>query len=127
MDDIEAIKQLTARYNLAFDDINVDGWLATWTDDGFFERSNAGRSYQGHAQLAQLIAEFPVKGRHVTTNFIIDVDGDTASMSCYLTYLDPAQNFAVVMFGVYDDEVVRTSSGWKFSSRRLQVDVVPAS
>jgi 3-phenylpropionate/cinnamic acid dioxygenase small subunit len=127
VDDIEAIKQLTARYNLAFDDIDVDGWLATWTDDGFFERSNAGRSYQGHSELTQLISEFPVKGRHVTTNFIIEVDGDAATMSCYLTYLDPAQNFAVVMFGVYADEVIRTPTGWRFSSRRLQVDEVTSA
>lgn len=122
MDDIEAIKQLTARYNLAFDDIDVERYLDTWTPDGFFERSNAGRSYQGHAELTELISGFPIKGRHVTSNFIIAVDGDHATQSCYLTYLDPSRNFAVVMFGVYADELVRTESGWKFSSRRLQVD-----
>lgn len=123
MDDFEAIKQLTALYNRAFDDLDVPGYLATWTEDGFFERSNAGRSYQGHAQLTQLINSFPVKGRHVTSDFVISVDDDRAEQSCYLSYLDVAQAHKLVMFGVYTDELVRTADGWKFSSRRLKVDV----
>jgi hypothetical protein len=62
MDDIEAIKQLTHRYNLAFDYGKVDAYLDCWTADGFFERSNAGRSYRGHAELDELIRTFPVDG-----------------------------------------------------------------
>lgn len=123
MDDIEAIKQVTARYNRAFDSIDVPGYLATWTDDGFFERSNAGRSYQGHAELEELVTTFPVDGRHVTSDYIVTVDGDRADSSCHLVYLDKAQGFSVSIFGIYADELVRTGNGWKFSSRRLQVDV----
>jgi hypothetical protein len=121
MDDIEAIKQLTARYNRAFDSTDVGGYLATWTEDGFFERSNAGRSYQGHEELRELVSTFPVDGRHVTSDFIITVDGDRAESSSHLMYLDREQGFSVVMFGIYADEVVRTDEGWKFRSRRLQV------
>jgi ketosteroid isomerase-like protein len=123
MDDIEAIKQLTHRYNLAFDYGDVSGYLDTWSEDGFFERSNAGRAYQGHAQLEELVREFPVDGRHLSTNFIVEVDGDTATASSYLLYLDKSAGFAVSMFGVYADKLVRTDTGWKFSERRLKVDV----
>lgn len=123
MDDIEAIKQLTHRYNLAFDYGDVEAYLACWTEDGFFERSNAGRAYQGHEQLDELIRTFPVDGRHISTNFIVDVDGDAATASSYLLYLDKATDFAVSMFGVYADKLVKTSAGWKFSERRLKVDV----
>jgi hypothetical protein len=122
MDDIEAIKQLTARYNLAFDYVDVPGYLATWTEDGFFERSNAGRSYQGHAELEELLTTFGVNGRHLSTNFVIDVHDDTATSQSYLTYIDADQGHAVAIFGVYADECVRTPDGWKFKSRRLQVD-----
>lgn len=121
VDDIEAIKQLVARYNLAFDYGDVDAYLATWTEDGLFHRSNALRSYQGHEALRELITTFPVQGRHVSTNFVIDVDGDRATASSYLLYLS-ADGYQPVMFGVYADELVRADGGWRFSARRLKVD-----
>jgi hypothetical protein len=123
IDDIEQIKRLSARYNLAFDYTDVDAYLACWTADGFFERSNAGRSYQGHEELRELLTTFPVDGRHITTNFIVDVEGDRAHQSAYLTYLDKANGFAVAIFGVYDDDLVREADAWKYSSRKLAVDV----
>jgi ketosteroid isomerase-like protein len=123
MDDIEAIKQLTARYNRAFDTKDIEAYLETWTEDGFFERSNAGRSYEGTDQLRELLETFEVRGRHVTSDFIIEVDGDTAKQACYLTYLDVENNFAVAIFGDYADELVRGSDGWRFRSRRLEVDL----
>lgn len=123
MDDIELIKRLSSRYNLAFDYVDIDAYIECWAEDGFFERSNAGRSYRGHDQLRELLSTFDVDGRHITTNFIIDVDGDAAKQSAYLLYLDKADNFSVSMFGVYSDELVKTADGWKYSSRRLRVDV----
>ena len=122
MDDYEAIRQLVARYNVAFDDLDVNAWVACFTEDGFFERSNAGRAYEGSAQLAELINEFPVKGRHVTTDFQIFPNGDDATMSCYLTYLDRTNAHAVAMFGVYSDVLKRVDGQWKFVSRHLLVD-----
>lgn len=121
VDDVEQIKQLVARYNLAFDYGDVEGYLATWTEDGLFHRSNALRSYQGHDALRELITTFPVQGRHVSTNFVVDVDGDRATASSYLLYLS-ADGYQPVMFGVYADELVRHPDGWRFSVRKLQVD-----
>ena len=123
MDDYEAIRQLVARYNVAFDELDAEGWVDCFTEDGFFERSNAGRSYQGSDELRELISGFPVKGRHVTTDFQITVAGDRATMSCYLTYLDRANHHALAMFGVYDDELRKVEGSWKFSARRLKVDL----
>jgi pimeloyl-ACP methyl ester carboxylesterase/ketosteroid isomerase-like protein len=121
VDDVEQIKQLVARYNLAFDYGDVEGYLATWTEDGLFHRSNALRSYQGHDALRELITTFPVQGRHVSTNFVVDVEGDRATASSYLLYLS-ADGYQPVMFGVYADELVRHPDGWRFSVRKLQVD-----
>jgi ketosteroid isomerase-like protein len=123
MDDIEAIKQLTARYNRAFDTKDYAGFLDTWTEDGFFERSNAGRSFRGTEQLREMLAGFDVRGRHVTSDYIVEVDGDSAHQACYLTYLDVADNFSVALFGDYSDELVRTPAGWRFRARRLAVDL----
>lgn len=122
MDDYEAIRQLAARYNFAFDEGDVQGWVDCFTEDAFFERSNAGRSYRGSAELAELISGFPVSGRHVTSEFIITIDGDRAHQRCYLQYLDRENEHKLAMFGVYADELVKIAGQWKYSSRRLQVE-----
>ena len=36
MDDYEAIRQLVARYNGAFDELDVEGWADCFTNDGVF-------------------------------------------------------------------------------------------
>jgi len=88
MDDIEAIKQLTARYNRAFDTKDFEAFLATWTEDGFFERSNAQRSYRGIEQLREMLATFDVRGRHVTSDYIVEVDCEVLSPSFWGAYFD---------------------------------------
>jgi 3-phenylpropionate/cinnamic acid dioxygenase small subunit len=125
MDDVEAIKQLSARYNLAFDHGDVEGYLATWTEDGYFERthSDATFRFRGRQELRGILAGYEVDGRHLTGNFIIEVDGDRATQSAYLTYLARGEEgFAITMFGVYADELVRTTEGWRYSARRLRID-----
>jgi ketosteroid isomerase-like protein len=122
MDDFEAIRQLTARYNRASDEADVEAWLDCWADDGTFSRSNADRAYHGKAELRELLVNFPVAGRHLTTDFTIDVDGDRARQSAYLVFLDRARGFQVNMFGTYDDRLVRKAGRWYFSSRKLKVD-----
>lgn len=124
MDDYEAIKQLVSRYNVAFDHMDVEGWIDCFTDDAFFNRSNAGRSYRGHDELRELINEFSetFKGRHITTNFDITLNGETATMSCYLQLLDRDNNHSVAMFAVYDDSLRKVDGQWKFSQRLLEVD-----
>jgi uncharacterized protein (TIGR02246 family) len=121
-EDIEEIRRLTAEYNRAFDESRAEDWANCFTPDGFFERSNAGRSYQGREEIAELCRSYPVAGRHITGEHIIQVDGDTATQTCYLLYLDRNKNFAVDMFGVYNDELVRRDGKWLFKTRLLKVD-----
>lgn len=123
MNDFELIRQLTARYNRASDEVDVETWLDCFTVDGSFTRSNADRSYRGREELRELLTTFPVKGRHLATDFIIDVDGNTARQSCYLIFLDRQGGFSVNMFGTYDDRLVRECGRWRFASRVLDVDV----
>lgn len=125
MDDYEAIKTLVSRYNVAFDDMDVEGWIDCFTEDAHFHRSNAGRAYRGHDELRELINEFSetFKGRHITTNFDIRLNGDEAKMSCYLQLLDRDNHHAVAMFAVYDDTLRKVNGQWKFSERLLEVDL----
>ena len=126
MDDYEAIRQLTARYNFAFDNLDIEGWVNCFTEDAFFHRSNADRSYKGSDELRQLITEFSetFNGRHITTDFQIHINGDTAKMSCYLQLLDRGNGHKVGMFVTYDDELRKVNGEWKFSSRKLLADEI---
>lgn len=122
LEDIEAIRRLTASYNRAFDESRHEDWANHFTEDGYFERSNAGQSYTGRAAIAELGRSYPVRGWHVTSEHIIDVDGDTAHQSCYLMFLDRDQGFAVNLFGVYSDDLVKVNGEWLFKRRLLKVD-----
>ena len=125
MDDIESIRQLTARYNRASDELDVAGWLACFTPDATFTRSNAERGCAGLDELRALLLETEVAARHITTDFEIEVDGDTARQTCYLMFLDRRRQFAVSMFGTYHDTLVKVDGRWLFKSRFIQVDEGP--
>lgn len=122
MDDVEAIRQLVARTAFAFDERDVDAWVACWTADGELRRTN-GESVIGHQALAEYVREFPGRGRHVVTNSIIELDGDRARHQAYVQYFDAAQQHALVLFGVYQDELAREDGGWRFAARRAIPDV----
>ena len=115
--DLEEIRLLVAKYNFAFDTRDERSYLECWTEDGFVERRNSKPSCRGHAQLAALARDFPVNGRHLTTDVLIELDGDHATMRNYMLYLDMGPPCEVSMFGVYHDKLVRTAEGWKFSER----------
>jgi hypothetical protein len=127
IEDVEAIRQLTASYNRAFDEDRGEDWANHFTEDGFFHRSNASRSYAGRREIAEMVgaSRYPVRGRHVTTDHIISVDGDTATQTCYLMFLDRGAGFKVNLFGVYSDDLVRVGDRWLFKRRLLHVDQGP--
>ena len=122
MDDYEAIRQLAARYGRAGDSGDLAGWLDCFAPGGSFERPDTGRAFRGHEELAAMFGGYGVTGRHLTTDAVIDVAGDTATQSCYLLFLDASRDFAPHLVGVYHDELVRQDGRWRFSRRRLLVD-----
>lgn len=115
--DVEEIRRLIARYDFAFDGRDEVAYLECLVEDAFVERRNSKPSCHGHDQLRALVRDFPITGRRVTTNILIDIDGDLARVRNYLLYLDMGPPCAVSMFGVWNDTVVRTESGWKFKER----------
>jgi len=120
--DIEAIRKITAQYNRATDEGRLEDWLACWTPDGWFGRSNTTRKYVGREGLTELNRGNEVSARHVTTDNEIDVDGDTATQICYLMFLDRENGFLPAMFGTYHDRLVRVDGRWLFAERMLIVD-----
>jgi hypothetical protein len=120
--DIEAIKQLTARYNRTSDEGDIEAWLDCYTPDGWFGRSNTTRRFEGREGLIELDASNDVSSRHVTTDHIIEVDGDAATQTCYLLFLDRKNGFLPAMFGTYEDKLRKIDGRWYFTERMLLVD-----
>ena len=58
---------------------------------------------------------------HVTSNLIIEVDGDTARSRSYFTVFQATQSLPLqpVMAGRYRDEFCRDGAGWYFTSRQI--------
>jgi hypothetical protein len=125
------IIELTARYCFAVDFHDGETMTQIFTDDGVFEwyeriRGNevlrvsargtdelrafgAGTRALSGTPEAKVAPTGPIRtGRHVTTNHVVEGDGDRASHRCYL-----GAN------GVYYDEVVKAGGVWRIRQRKV--------
>jgi hypothetical protein len=88
---------------------------------------------EGKAAIRRFLAQRPVnlRSRHVFTNIAIEVvDSDHARGITYLTLYrhvgdeslapGPIEFEGPAGIGHYEDELVRTTDGWRFASRKLQ-------
>ena len=64
--------------------------------------------------------------RHLTTNPIIDVDGDAATVRSTYTVMQQAPDSAMqaIISGRYHDTMKRIDGRWRFTERRFLVDLV---
>ena len=122
LDQLE-IRELVARYNYAIDEGRPEEWVATFVSDGTFESTALGKHTGPEALLAFAQGySAAVTGRHCTSDFVIDVDGDEARSRCYLIAINNAGTPAVSVTAVYDDVLRRTPDGWRFVHRKVTPD-----
>jgi hypothetical protein len=121
------IHDLVARYNLAIDTGDVEGWVATFTPDGVFDGIVG--QFAGAAALrrfASAYASDPAYERyrvaqHWVNNLVVDGQGDRARLRCqHLLVAPTATGGEVILVAAYDDELVRTPEGWRFALRRVR-------
>jgi SnoaL-like domain len=119
-EDRDEIAQLLYRYNHLIDSGDAKGWAETFTEHAIFDA--AGNVMTGRDALVSFAST--VHGiRHVVVNPWIEVDGDSAQVRAYIFFLI---NGAVGGSGTYEDQVVRTSEGWRFAKRVFTADTPPA-
>jgi ketosteroid isomerase-like protein len=123
-----AISELTARYNRAADGTDASALTAVFTADAtVVMRGNASgdRSYTG-SEFEQLVAPNPKQRVHMTTDAVIEIDGDRATQVCTLLLCTRSRRrkTAALFTGVYRDELLRTSAGWRFQRREADMDFV---
>lgn len=123
LEDIEAIRKLKARYCLAVDVRDEEGFVSLFTEDAVWDGGSIGR-YEGREAIRGFFRAIPQTlafALHYVMNPIITVQGERATGTWYL--LEPCttvkDNQAVWGAARYEEEYVKVGGAWKF--RRLQL------
>ena len=129
LEDIEAIKQLKARYAEICDDMhNPERITSVFAEDAIWESPDFGKAV-GHAEIKALFTRFQQMfsfSQHNMMNPIIEVNGNRATGIWYImgpwTYTKTGEQkwFALR----YDDDYVKINGQWKYAHLRARMRMV---
>jgi len=144
-EDRAAIVDLQARYVMAMDYFDADGYAAVFAEDGVLDWSRG--PVEGREAIREFMAtgtydftrgapaaetpegkNWPSTVRHLITNQVIDVDGDTAQALTYWIQFNNNEDRAKVewmLFGSWYDEFVKVDGEWLFSLHRIHNEGLP--
>jgi hypothetical protein len=125
MEDLEAIKQLKARYcEICDDDHNPDKMATLLEAEGFGKAQGP----EGIRQLFQGFQKMISFSQHMVVNPIIEVNGNSAKGTWY--FLGPftfrKNNEAKWQAVKYEDDYVKVSGEWKYKHLRADVRLAAA-
>jgi len=138
-DDRAAIVDLQSRYVMAMDYFDADGYAAVFAEDGVLDWARgvvegreairefmASRTYDFTRGAAEVQTpegkDWPSTVRHLITNQVIDVEGDTATALTYwIQFNNNADRGQVewMLFGSWYDEFVKIDGEWFFTLHRI--------
>ncbi len=136
-DDRSEIIVLAGRYSQSLDLRDPDGWRSCFTDDAVMEMELQQLWITGDALwgLAYGVTDNDDDrvSRHQPSNFVIDGDGDEATMSSYCTVVsggsrdNPFGEPARITFqGRYEDQLRRVDGAWRIAHRKIITDWIDA-
>jgi ketosteroid isomerase-like protein len=131
LEDIEAIRTVLLNYGRFLDARDLPAYSRLFAKDG--EWVGGFGSAKGPAEILTFMEKNlgtgPNRGNtfHILSNFVIDVQGDTATAWSRWTFIAPAADGkpAISQAGRYDDTLVRENGQWKFK-RRVASNDTPA-
>jgi ketosteroid isomerase-like protein len=120
-----AVADVMIRYATSVDQRDLDTYATCFTDDvvvtGFMPEPLTPRgpyvSWVGEA-----LSKYS-QTHHLLGNQVVTVDGDTAHLRTYVTashVLASDNDTMVILWGIYDDRLVRTAEGWKITHHHLE-------
>jgi uncharacterized protein (TIGR02246 family) len=126
-EDEDHVRRTLAEYSRFFDDGRVDEWADLFTEDARFVVS--GQVTEGRDAIGKYMTTVHStggRGLHVTTNTLVDVDGETATATTDYLYVRPtAAGLAIISAGRYDDRLVRDGRRWRFAQREITMLAAP--
>ena len=128
IEDRLGINDLFVRYTCALDAGDVHTVIDCFTEDGTLVSPAVGE-HTGRAAItafAHRFARFQAGGsqlRHVISNLMMDVDGDRAHATCYLTvFLTRDGTSRLLAPGRYDCDLCKVGGRWRFQRRVVEHD-----
>jgi 3-phenylpropionate/cinnamic acid dioxygenase small subunit len=123
------ITDTLCRYATALDTRDGELLNEVFVEDAVFEIGAGVGHYEGVTAIADVVTLFLgglEASQHILTNFVIELEGDEASSSCYLhaQHYMPDQRTGgntLEIGGTYHDKLVRTEAGWRIRERELKV------
>jgi len=116
--DYEQVRELAARYAGAIDCTDYDAIEACFAPDAGVIYAGFSEELKGHeaiiAHMRRALDSLEAT-QHMFTNFIIDIDGDKAEMTCDILaqHLHDGETF--LAGGKYEVRLVRIAGSWKFA------------
>lgn len=130
--DKDEIRDLIAKYAQGADNFDADMYMSVFTPDFEIEFSNFGVSARGMAEwrealasdkLRPLIAYHRETSTHITSNEVIDVNGDEATgfIHCvaHIIGTKDGEPYSTLHGLTYEDRYRRIQGLWKICHRRL--------
>jgi 3-phenylpropionate/cinnamic acid dioxygenase small subunit len=127
VNDHQAIVELLYRYAELVDGGDYEG-VARMFEHGAITAEGSDHADRGHdAVLARYVDwtrrhdDGTPRTKHVTTNPIVAIDGDTATVRSYFTVLQQTASVALqpIIAGRYEDRMKRAENGWRFVHRHM--------
>jgi ketosteroid isomerase-like protein len=120
--DIEAIRDLARRYAHCVWQGDADGAVALFSEDGVMDTGDRAPLVGRENLRETYLRIFREQGlRPFVHNHVIDLQGDSATGTCYLDLRAFVEGGYRTGFGWYEDRYLRTPQGWCFASRRLHM------
>jgi hypothetical protein len=135
-----AILDMQNRYILAMDFFDADAYAAVFAEDGVLDWARG--EVVGRPAIREFMAtgtydlrklnfqpaqtpdgkEWPPAVRHLVTNQVIEIDGDTARVISYwMNYSNAADRRKIewLSYGSWDDELVKIDGEWLFKRHKI--------
>ena len=122
MSDKDEIRELLAKYCFALDDGRFEDMAALFVPDGVWETAfGTGTGRAGIVAQAKSIATEPRPRRvHLTTNTVIELNGETATaQSNWLLFQNTPAGPAIGSGGAYRDRLAKLDGRWYFQHRTI--------
>jgi ketosteroid isomerase-like protein len=119
--DREAIRDLARRYAHYVWQNDVASIVELFAEDGEMD-PGVRAPIKGKAALREGFDQMLLSGsvfRPFISQHVVDLDGDSASGTCYIDLRASLNGAAMIGAGWYEDRYKRTPQGWRFRSRKV--------